>query len=348
MSFAADEIRSQPETWEATLATVPDQWRRIAPVLSFDAGTQVLFAGSGTSYYLALSAAHAFQEITGGAARAVPASEIFLSAASTVPKHGPVVAFVFSRSGTTSEAVMAVQHLSRIRPDARTVAISCNTGTPLAAATDHAIALPHAAERSMVMTRSFTTMLLAAQIVAATVAGDDALLAELSRLPNLLRRRFAAFAAFAGEWGGNAALRRFVYLGLGPNYGLAEEATLKLKEMTQVPCSAYNPLEFRHGPVSTVTDDTAVILLAGERERAYLGDVAADVRGHGAHVATIGPYPLDHAGESLALPDDLSDLARAVLYLPPVQLLAHVRAELLGLDPDAPRLLNPVVTLDAR
>ncbi|CAA9529925.1 MAG: Glucosamine-6-phosphate deaminase [isomerizing], alternative [uncultured Thermomicrobiales bacterium] len=348
MSFAADEIRSQPEIWEATLASVPDQWRRIAPHLSFEPGTQVLFTGSGTSFYLALSAAHAFQEVTGCAARAVPASEIFLSPASTVPKHGPVVAFLFSRSGTTSEAVLAARHLTRTRPGARTIAISCNAGTPLAAATDHAIELPHAAERSMVMTRSFTTMLLAAQMVAATVAGDGALRADLVRLPNLLRRRFADFEAFAREWGGNAALRRFVYLGLGPNYGLAEEATLKLKEMTQVPCSAYNPLEFRHGPVSTVTGDTAVILLAGERERAYLGDVATDVHGHGAKVATIGPYPLDHAGVSLALPGDLSDLARAVLYLPPAQLLAHARAELLGLDPDAPRLLNPVVTLDAR
>ena len=154
--------------------------------------------------------------------------------------------------------------------------------------------------------------------------------------------------AFARDLGRRADLRRVIYLGLGPNFGLAAEATLKLKEMTQVECEPYNPLEFRHGAISTVRDDTVVVFIAGERERAYIPDAEADVKRHGAFVATVAPYLSGHASAAVVLPEGLSDIARCALYLPPLQLLAHERALLLGLDPDAPRNLGHVVVLDAR
>ena len=348
MSHAEREIRSQADTWDATLAGVPAQWARIAPAVPIAADTHILIVGCGTSYYLAQTAAHIFQEATGRVARAVPGSEVFLSPGSTVPRAGLVVAFIVSRSGTTSEAVMAARHLATMSPRVVTVAVTCTPDSALARATDHAIELEHAAERSVVMTRSFTNLLLAMQVVAATVADDRSLLGELAGLPGVLRSGFDGMAAFGTELGRRGDLRRIIYLGLGPNYGLAEEATLKLKEMTQVECEPYNPLEFRHGAISTVIAGTAVVLLAGERERDYVADLEAELGRFGAYVATIAPYPSDHADASVLLPPGVSDLARGPLYLPAVQLLAHERALLLGLDPDAPRNLGAVVVLGGR
>lgn len=347
MSYTYDEIRSQPETWAQTIATVPQQWAGISERVAFPPETHVLFVGCGTSFYLAQTAAHAFQETTGRAAAAIPGSEVFLSPASTVPRGVPIVAFVISRSGTTSEAILAARHLNTL-PDVQTVGLTCSPGTELAQATRHAIELLHVEERSVVMTRSFTNMLIALQLVAAAVAGNVGLQAELAGLPALLRPQLDEMEAFARDLGRRGDIRRVIYLGLGPNFGLAAEATLKLKEMTQVECEPYNPLEFRHGAISTVRDDTAVVFIAGERERAYVPDAEEDVKRHGALVATVAPYPSDHAAASIVLPNGLSDIARCALYLPPLQLLAHERALLLGLDPDAPRNLGHVVVLDAR
>lgn len=350
MSYAGDEIHSQPETWDETLRIVPDQWRRVAGDVPFTSATQVLFIGCGTSYYLALTAAQVFQEVTGYVSRAVPGSEIFLSPETSVPRHAPVVAFVISRSGQSSEAVIAARYLTSLaaqRPDIRTVSITCSPDTEMARETDSVIELFHADDRSVVMTRSFTNMLLALQVIAAMVAGSDELHAQLARLPELLRATLPAMVGFAEELGSSQELTRFVYLGLGPNYGLAAEATLKLKEMTQVDCEPYNPLEFRHGAISIVRDDTAVVFLAGERERAYIADAEAHVKRYGARVATIAPYASTEAHLSVLLPSGLTDVARPVLYLPPVQLLAHTRAVTLALDPDAPRNLGHVVVLDA-
>jgi glucosamine--fructose-6-phosphate aminotransferase (isomerizing) len=152
--------------------------------------------------------------------------------------------------------------------------------------------------------------------------------------------------AFGEALGADAALEPIVYLGLGPNHGLAQEATLKLKEMTQVACEAYGPLEFRHGPISIVEPGSAVVVLGGTRDEAYLPALEHDLARHGAHVARISPHPSERAGTAVLLPPGLSDVARGPLYMPPVQLLAYHRARAVGLNPDEPRNLDQVVVLD--
>lgn len=344
MSYTYREIQQQPQSWEQTIPATIEQWQRIAPTLSMRPDTHFLCIGSGTSLYLARSAAHALREVTQHVALAVPSSDIFLSAASSVPTSVPVIAFVISRSGTTSEALIAADYLQQHFPNVAVIGVTCNADTELARRTQHVLTLPHATEQSVVMTQSFTSMLLALQIVAALIAGNAQLLSELATLPHALRDKLATFEAAAASIGADLALQQFIYLGLGPNSGLAEEATLKLKEMTQTPCEAYNPLEFRHGPISIVSSGTAVVLLQGMRERAYIQDVAADVKQHGAYVVAIGPYD-SVADMSVVLPDGLSDIARCVLYLPTLQLIAYYRALALNLNPDQPRNLSQVVVL---
>jgi glucosamine--fructose-6-phosphate aminotransferase (isomerizing) len=347
MNHTYDEIQNQPQSWEQTVSATTKQWTRIAERLQIEPTTHFICVGSGTSLYLAQSAAHALQEVTQHVAVAVPSSEIFLSAASTVPTHVPVVAFVISRSGTTSEALIAADFLTRHFRNVTVVGITCNHDTDLAHKSRYVIELPHASERAVVMTQSYTNMLLALQIVASLIAGNSSLLEELSSLPGLLSEHLQMYASFAQNVGEDLTLQRFIYLGLGPNYGPAQEGTLKLKEMTQTPCEGYNPLEFRHGPISIVTEGTAVVLLEGLRERTYIDDVEADVKQHGAHVVVVGPYHSQHADTLVKLPEGLSDIARCVLYLPPLQFIAYYRALALGLNPDQPRNLNPVVVLNA-
>lgn len=341
------EIMSQSEVWADALETVPDQWSVIDRSLAIDRSTHALFIGSGTSLYIAQTAAQTFQEVTGCVAAAVPASEVFLSAASTVPRHQPVVAFIISRSGTTSEALLAARHLADHFPNTTTVGITCNRDTPLVAACDHAIELERASEQAVVMTRSFTTMLLALQIVAAMCAGDDRLRAELAHLPDMVDTALPEYETFARQIADMPDQDLVIYLGLGPNRGLAEEGTLKLKEMTQVPCEAYNPLEFRHGPISIVHEGTTAILLNGAREHSFTDAIERDLKAAGALLISIGPTGSVVADHSLIIGRELSDLARCCLYIPPVQLLAYFYARGRGLDPDRPRNLSQVVVLDA-
>ena len=347
MSHTYDEIKNQPAAWRLTIPTVVDWWRRISASLAIDERTHFLFVGSGSSLYISQVAAQVMQEATRHVSSAVPSSDVFLSTGSTVPQGVPVIAFVISRSGRTSEALIAIDHLRSHCRNVTVIGVTCNADTELERRANYTLALPHASERAVVMTQSFTSMLLALQVVAATVADDDALLEELSHAASELEARFPQYEEFARAIGGDTDRRQYIFLGLGPNFGAAQEGTLKLKEMTQTFCEAYGPLEFRHGPISIVGNDTVVVLLEGERERAYVGDLEFQLRQYGARVATIAPYSSAEAGSWLQLPGSLRDIARSVMAVPALQLIAYHRALALGFDPDQPRNLTQVVELTA-
>lgn len=346
MSHTWMEIQNQPLSWKQTLHEVKQRWDTLSPFFALQPHTHFLFIGCGTSSYLAQSAARLTQQMTGRVATAVPASEVFLADASVVPTGVPVIAIAISRSGTSSEVLIAVDHLRKLHPEIKIIAVTCHSTEALAQKADVTVALDFAAEQSVVMTQSFTNMLLAIQWMAAKSADRQDILDELAQLPDLLAEWIPNAEEFAQKLGRNEQLQQFVFLGLGNYYGLAAEGTLKLKEMTQTPCEYYNPLEFRHGPISIVTNHTAVVTLTGNQEFDHIDRLVTDIAQYGATTAVLQASGAHLSSDfCLALPGDLSDWSRATLYLPALQLLAYERAVYLGLNPDKPRNLNQVVIL---
>ena len=72
---------------------------------------QVVYAGAGSSYYLAQAAAWAHRELLGTAATAAPLSELILRPTGVIGA-GPAASrplVVISRSGSTSEAVAVAE-----------------------------------------------------------------------------------------------------------------------------------------------------------------------------------------------------------------------------------------------
>ncbi len=336
------EILGQPEAWAGAVKAVEEKGDALRRLMG---GAPAVFCGCGTSLYLAIAAARVHQEVTGLPALPVAASELFLAHEGVLsPGHrGPLVAF--SRSGETTETVKAARFY-RDRGWGPVIGVTAPTDSALAEASDLTLVLPWADDRSVVMTRSFTTMLLAAWVTAALTARDEAFLAELGRLPALASHAIDTARPLAAELGRDTRVRQFVFLGLGAYLGLAYEGMLKLKEMTQVVTEAYAPMEFRHGPISIVDRATAVVLLATSRGAGYHGDLLADVKRCGGRTVAVG-HPLDGLGadHSLPLGADLPDRSRGLLCMPFLQLLALERAQALGRDPDRPQNLTRVVRL---
>lgn len=339
------EIRRQPSTWAQAITTVAALQPQLRSILAADSLDLHVFTGCGTSYYLAIAAAAFFQEITGRPARAVPASELILSHRSHLPAGSNCVLLAFSRSGETTETVVAVrQH--RERHGGPTIGFTCRAKSTLGDAVDLNVALPAADDHSIVMTSSFTTMLLAAELVAAYMADDRPLLASLHKLPELLLSQFRAQEAMGRQIGEDLTLSRFVFLGIGPFFGIASEGMLKLKEMTQVPCETYSPLEFRHGPISIIEPGTAAVLIGSSRARVQelaVLRIVANLGGFTVLLSDMGAA--DDAALVYTLGTDEPEPVLALLYTPVLQLLAYYRAVVTGHDPDQPQHLTQVVTL---
>ena len=335
------EIMSQPDVWAQALASFDASHEQIQSLLATAAFDQVIVTGCGSTYYLALTAARLLRQ-SGLDAHAGPASELLLQPDSLCLPQRRCLLLSISRSGTTSETVRAQQNFkSKIGGPVLTV--TCDGASPLALNADLAIAIDAAQEVSVAQTRSFSSMLVVIQQLAAMIAGRD--LKTSRPLPALCRRLLDSYSELARSLGENGAIQKFFFLGSGALYGIACEAMLKMKEMSLSYSEAYHTLEFRHGPMSMVGEDSLVIGLVSPAAARHETRVLAEMADMGATVLAIGqaPGPLQ---PQITLPADLPPWSAGVLHLPALQLLAYHRASFNACDPDRPHQLSAVVSLD--
>jgi glutamine---fructose-6-phosphate transaminase (isomerizing) len=338
------EITSQPEAWtdairafEANQATLKQAWTALAP-------KRLLFTGCGSTYYLAQVAAALFQSLTGVPAQACPASEIVLFTNQALTEVAQTLLVAISRSGTTTETLAAIARFRQL--GGRGVwAITCYPQVALAQEADLTLLAEAAQEQSLAQTRSFASMLILAQALAATIAGED--ISVLARLPELGRHLIEKTAPLSEKLGSQTDLKQHFFLGSGPQYGLACEAMLKMKEMSISHSEAFHFLEFRHGPKSLVDEQSLVVGLLSPSAFIPESQVLREMAALGGQTLALNSLPDKvETRWSIQLTPDLPAWARPVLYLPPLQLLGYHRAMSKGLDPDSPRNLSAVVFLD--
>ena len=341
-SLTLQEILDQPEAWAAALERFEADAPRVDRLFERDPRDEVVFTGCGSSYYLSMTAASVFQQFTGLRAKAVPASEILQFPEGVFAQDSSPLLVVASRSGTTTETLRAAKAVAR--QGIPILCLTCAARSPLARQADLALCSPRGREKSVVMTKSFSSLLLLGLLLAAQRAGDAGLRRELHRLPALGRRVLKIALPLMRDVG--TAASRFVFLGAGPAHGIAWEAMLKLTEMAQRPAVAYHPLEFRHGPIAAAGPGTVAVLFGTEGGKRLEKALVRDLRRQGVSVVALGDdWSMAEAETGVALGAGLSDAARSLLYLPFGQALAYHRAVGAGLDPDRPQHLTSVVRL---
>lgn len=336
------EIYTQPTAFQAVLDTLPAVCETVKRVFA-EPYDQVIFTGCGTSLYLAQTSAYAFNLYNDIPARAVCCSELYYTP--EVYIKGKTLVLPMTRKSITTEVRMAIDRV-RAMPNVKTLAITCDAGS--AEYNDDMALCPGIDEKSIIMTSSYTAMVLMAQIISLCRAGKEKELAALADLPAqaeaILPQMDALAARIVKE---NPALDLFITLGQGIYYGIANESMNKMKEMGLTNSEAYFTLEYRHGPMSLVTDRTLIVLLAD-------GDTAKEdaiflrqMEGYGAVTAVLGPDP-SWTGGRYALTVGRDRLSAAALGVMFAQLLGYHIALAKGIDPDAPRHLSLAIVLDEK
>jgi len=328
-----NEIHSQTAAWQDALQSVNTHRDTIQRLWQNGGYDDILFTGCGSTHYLSSSAGNFAQGKLGILSRGVPASELLLHPESVyVPNTRPLLVAI-SRSAATSETIQAAQAF-RAKHGDHVIVISCYDDQPLNAEATLNISIPAAKEISLAQTRSFSSMLVAAEAMIRLLAGQD-LDARGLDSNALVQRAQTEAEQFADV----ERFDRYFYLGSGARYGLACEGMLKLKEMSQTYAEAYHPMEFRHGPKSMVNDRTLVVGLLDERGYEYEHAVLEEMARLGATTVNVSAHPA--ADFRIAESGD-SPLVR---YLPLMQWMGYHRAVNKALNPDLPHNLDMVVQL---
>lgn len=347
--YTLKEIQSQPVVWKSILDKSTDIERQFESIRKECSQSDFVFIGCGTSYYLALSAASVYAKCTMKNAKAVAASDVFIFP-DIIFNHklDMYQSVLISRSGTTTEVIRAARDI-KTKLHKSTCAISCRPGSELVNTCDHAFVIPEADEKSVVMTGSFTSMLLLIQIIASIHSEDKAFRDELSELPKIGQRIINDYQHMSEKIFYENRFSKFVYLGQGPFYGLACESMLKIKEMSLSSSEAYHSLEFRHGPMSMADKEMLLTFFISDHGKKEEIALLREMKTLGVKTLVICEKydeAIDSAADYLVeMNSGISDFARLVLAMPVPQLLGYYCAKSKGLDPDNPKNLTQVVEI---
>ncbi len=339
------EIYQQPESFEAINASLDDIYAVLDEVFA-EKYDELIFTGCGTSLYLAQAAAHAFSTCNAMPAKAMCCSELYYFP-ETFVKDRKVLILPITRKSYTTEVRMAIDKV-RSYPGVKTLAITCDKDSAIY--NDHVILSPDTAEDSVIMTRSFTSMVYLAVVMALYVGGRKDEITAMSGYGDNARDALKNMDLLAKKvLEEHSNLNLFITLGQGIYYGVANECMNKMKEMGLSNSEAYYSLEYRHGPMSLVDENTLIIFLSHPETVKEDAKLLAEMKRYGAVTIAIGntaSSDLKEADYCLDLPYGYNDLQNAALIGFIGQFIGYYIAEQKGIDADHPRHLSQAIVIE--
>ena len=140
-------------------------------------------------------------------------------------------------------------------------------------------------------------------------------------------------------------------LGYGLTDGVAREGALKIKEICYNHCEGMYSSEFKHGPLSIVTDGYPVIFITTTEDSWMIINHINEVACRGGRTIIVGereeklePY-VANTIDYLEVPSS-SPLLNPLLDVIPLQLLSYYLSVDKGINPDLPRNLSKTLTVD--
>jgi glucosamine--fructose-6-phosphate aminotransferase (isomerizing) len=268
------------------------------------------------------------------------------------------LALFISQSGETADTLAALRHA---KAGGQHIAAVVNVASSTMAREADLLLPTHAGpEIGVASTKAFTCQLavLAALAIALGKAKGHVDPGEEARLVQLLTEVPAAMnAAMAAETTIQALAlplskaRDILYIGRGPDYPMALEGALKLKEISYIHAEGYAAGELKHGPIALIDENVPVIVIAPsgprfEKTVSNMQEVMA--RGGLVYLLSDAAGLAEHGSEATAtitMPS-VDPFISPVISAVPIQLLAYHVALAKGTDVDQPRNLAKSVTVE--
>lgn len=350
--FTAKEITQQPSLWINTWKLVYDKKTALEAFLT-DAyqheSLTVILTGAGTSAFIGNALQGPFQKNTQKNTVAIATTDLI-----SHPAHyftgSAILLISFARSGDSPESVAAVNLANEFCEKVFHLIITCNPEGKLALAESNNptfvfLLPPECDDQSLVMTGSFTAMLLTGLLISRLheIAALQSTVAQLSDYAsNILNNYTEKLRAVA-----KLDFQRAVFLGSGPLRPAANESDLKLQELTagKVICKFDSFLGFRHGPKAVINSATLLVYLFSNNAyvHQYEGDLVKSISSGEKGLFSIGITETAIKNMELDLMIELStnggtveEEFLSVCSVLPAQILGFYKSLELGLSPDNP------------
>ena len=341
--FMLKEIHEQPEVAAQLIHLLAASKHVGGFVERMMKARHLYLVGCGTSFHACMLGSVYLARLAGRPAVPVLAPQFL---AQYAPALGPEDVGVFvSQSGETKDVLMAVE--AARRRGAGVLGLVNVLGSTLMKASDRYLPLACGYEISVPATKTFANQALAFLALALRAGGADA--SPLAKLPALIEGTLEAVdsqvESLAGLLRGKEDL---YYLGYGLTYPIAMEGALKLKEITYSHCEGMLSTEFKHGPLSAVSEGFPVLFVAGPEDVGLVVSGINESSCRGAMTVVVAQEDTRlraNAAHYVVLPES-DPLLFPILAVLPLQLLSYRLSVGRGFDPDFPRNLSKTLTVD--
>ena len=341
--FMLKEIHEQPQVAREVLhmlAGSPD----VQLVLDkMKQARNLYFIGCGTSYHACLAGAVYFARLAGRAVIPVIAPQFIPQ---YLPTVGPEdVGLFVSQSGETKDVLNALYAAEK--QGMQCFGLGNVIGSTLTRASVSSLPLCCGYEISVPATKTFTNQVVTFLALAYRLAGRDA--RALDAIPELMEQTIAltisqveAITPAVNAW------EDCYSLGYGATYPMALEGALKLKEITYSHCEGMLSTEFKHGPLSAITEGFPVLFAVSPEDVPVIVSGINEVTCRGGRAIAIGQESATlraNASDLIVLPEASPEIS-SLLSVLPLQLLSYYMSVARGYDPDFPRNLSKTLTVD--
>jgi glucosamine--fructose-6-phosphate aminotransferase (isomerizing) len=265
-----------------------------------------------------------------------------------IPKRGKVGAILISQSGETKDLHRCIQIIQE--NNMISIGVVNVIDSFIARESDCGVYLNAGREVAVASTKSFTNQCIVLSLIAIWFSQNKntclekrkRIIKDLHNLPfqmkeilkmeNLDKIRQISRTI-------NNANSMFI-LGKGKEEAVAKEGALKIKEITYIHAEGYSSSALKHGPFGLIVTGLPIILLdVNEKYREKNENVLQEVSARGAHVLKIS----DENGELVIGKNQIFGGVLSNVY---IQLISYYCALEKGLNPDFPRNLAKVVTVE--
>lgn len=344
--YTFNEIIEQPVVWKKVIERLKTQKEEFSNWFKEENFEEIILIGCGASYNLALSAAWVMELLLKIKTRSIPGSEILFNSGLYLNKTKKTLIISISRSGETTENIWAIESLKKTSENIKILSICAYPQTSLNNIVDKSIIIEEAQEKSIVMTKAFTSFLLTLLLLTSFFSNDLNFQEELEKIPNLLnmKKYQKEIQQISSE-----KYHHFAFLGNGPFYGIACESMLLLREMVLIFSESFPALEYRHGPLCIVGPQSLITFFVSDTLKDLESSLTKDIlnlKGQALIICEEANKLLKNCCTYIfELYSGISEKSRGLLMIPLIQLMAFHTALNRGYNPDKPKNLNMVVTL---
>lgn len=309
---------------------------------------RIYIIAAGTSYHAGLIGKQLIEKITQLPVEVHIASEFSYQ----IPLLSEKPFFIYiSQSGETADSRSVLVQTKALGHPALT--LTNVSGSTLSREADFTLLLHAGPEIAVASTKAYTAQIAVLAILAVSVADKKELtlnfdpLQELAIVASVIESLIdqkEVFKELATDL--LQTTRHAFFIGRGVDFSVAQEAALKLKEISYIQAEGLAGGELKHGTIALIEEGTPVIALSTQENVNLLirGNIQ-EVIARGAKVATVSMRGLEKEYDTFVIPQ-VHSLLTPLVSVVPMQLLAYYAALQRGCDVDKPRNLAKSVTVE--